>query len=191
MRWLQPQELSEEGDFLLKTQAETLPPPAGTARDVSFLIDFLPSSGVFAQEQHTITDWFVAGVSLGGHATWLTLAHDPRLTLGIPIIGSPNMLALLSNRAKSLPPPWGPVPMTAPFFPRSILDLIARIDPVNVNPVAWTGKKICVLSGRDDTLVPYDLGGTAEFVDTVLQNRQPGVGVGDHGIVQVFVQDGM
>lgn len=81
--------------------------------------------------------------------------------------------------------------MTAPFFPRSILDLIARIDPVNVNPVAWTGKKICVLSGRDDTLVPYDLGGTAEFVDTVLQNRQPGVGVGDHGIVQVFVQDGM
>lgn len=47
---------------------------AGTSRDVSFLIDFLPPS-LFRDDERTVTDWYCSGISLGGHATWLALAH--------------------------------------------------------------------------------------------------------------------
>jgi hypothetical protein len=50
----------------------------GTARDVSFLIDFLPSV-VFPKGERTVTDWFIAGISLGGHSTWLAMAHGEYL----------------------------------------------------------------------------------------------------------------
>jgi len=86
---------------------------AGTAQEVSFLIDFLPSY-LFPNGERTIDTWAVAGVSLGGHSTWHCLKDgayesatsayrgvhsplmgalvasknkDPRVTIGIPIIG--------------------------------------------------------------------------------------------------------
>ncbi len=46
----------------------------GTARDVSYLIDFLPSY-LFPAGQAQITEWLMGGISLGGHATWLVLRH--------------------------------------------------------------------------------------------------------------------
>ncbi|KAK4700254.1 hypothetical protein P7C70_g6000, partial [Phenoliferia sp. Uapishka_3] len=135
----------------------------GTARDVSFLIDFLALT-IFKYDERTITDYFVTGISLGGHSTWLALAHDPRITLGIPIIGSPSILTLLSHRAASLAAPLGPLPIAAPYFPKSFLDLIERHDPVNVSIEAWKDKRILVLSGEDDTLVNYGDGGTDTWV---------------------------
>jgi hypothetical protein len=45
---------------------------AGTAQDVSMLIDYLPSY-IFTLAEHDVVDWGVAGVSLGGHAVWLCL----------------------------------------------------------------------------------------------------------------------
>lgn len=173
---------------------------AGTARDVSFLVDFLPAV-LFPQDDRVVTNWAVAGVSLGGHSTWLSLAHgesspscclrttsslaahaEPRLTLGIPIIGSPSTLALLSHRAQHLPPPLGPLPITAPHFPSTLLSLIAREDPVNVSAERWSGKKILVLSGGEDTLVNYVEGASEAFVE-----RLKGEGVD----VSVWVQDGV
>ena len=47
---------------------------AGTARDVSFLIDFLPSY-LFPRDERTIVEWVVAGISLGGHSTWIALKN--------------------------------------------------------------------------------------------------------------------
>lgn len=44
----------------------------GTARDVSFLIDFLPSF-LYPNDERTIIEWGVAGISLGGHSTWIGL----------------------------------------------------------------------------------------------------------------------
>jgi len=44
----------------------------GTARDVSFLIDFLPSF-LYPTGRMPIAEWGVAGKSLGGHATWIAL----------------------------------------------------------------------------------------------------------------------
>ena len=47
---------------------------AGTASDVSMLIDYLPSF-LFPNDEHEITDWGVMGVSLGGHSAWLCLQN--------------------------------------------------------------------------------------------------------------------
>ena len=47
---------------------------AGTSRDVSFLIDFLPSY-LYPSGERTISQWFVGGMSLGGHTAWYTLRH--------------------------------------------------------------------------------------------------------------------
>jgi len=45
---------------------------AGTHRDISFLIDFLPSY-LFPHGEQEIERWMLAGISLGGHATWYAL----------------------------------------------------------------------------------------------------------------------
>ncbi|TFY83029.1 hypothetical protein EWM64_g985 [Hericium alpestre] len=52
----------------------------GTARDVSFVIDFLPAY-LFPNDERTVAEWVVSGISLGGHSTWLVLAHGTSLLL--------------------------------------------------------------------------------------------------------------
>lgn len=47
---------------------------AGTAKDVSFLIDFLPAY-LFPSGERTISQWMIAGISLGGHSTWIALKN--------------------------------------------------------------------------------------------------------------------
>ncbi|GAA5866024.1 hypothetical protein JCM1840_003380 [Sporobolomyces johnsonii] len=137
----------------------------GTSRDVSFLIDFLPSS-LFPNDERRIVDWYCAGISLGGHATWLALAHDSRISLGIPIIASPSTLTLLSHRATTqIAPPMGPLPVSAPYFPASFLALLERLDPDQVDRGVWKGRKLLVMSGEDDELVNFVKGGTHKFVE--------------------------
>ena len=46
----------------------------GAVKDLSFLIDVLPSY-IFPHDERTIGEWVLAGFSLGGHATWLGLRH--------------------------------------------------------------------------------------------------------------------
>ena len=47
-------------------------PTAGTANDVSFLIDYLPAY-LFPLGERTVDRWGVAGISLGGHSAWILL----------------------------------------------------------------------------------------------------------------------
>ena len=47
---------------------------AGTAQDVSYLIDFLPSY-LFPSNERPIAQWLIGGKSLGGHATWISFTH--------------------------------------------------------------------------------------------------------------------
>ncbi|GAA5822271.1 hypothetical protein JCM3770_002511 [Rhodotorula araucariae] len=138
----------------------------GTARDVSFLIDFLPPA-LFPHDERTVADWFCTGISLGGHATWLALAHEPRISLGVPIIGSPSTHTLLTHRAAHLPAPQGPLPLSAPYFPASLVALLAREDPANVPLARWDGRRVLVLSGADDALVHYVHGGSEAFVKKI------------------------
>ena len=90
---------------------------AGASLDVSFLIDFLPSY-LFPNAERTISQWLISGISLGGHATWIILKNgetptlprrtlliqptEPRIQLGIPIIGqcqtSTTCICILTTR---------------------------------------------------------------------------------------------
>lgn len=138
----------------------------GTQHDISYLMDFLPAF-LFPRGEKTIDEFFVTGVSLGGHATWATLRHDPRVKIGVPIIGCPDYKALLAPRIRKRPPPGGPNELVPPVWPDTFDRLLAQQgvvecdyrsnDPTS-NP--YYGKRILVLGGADDRLVPPHIGDT-------------------------------
>ncbi|OBZ72627.1 hypothetical protein A0H81_07458 [Grifola frondosa] len=150
--------------------ARTTSAMLGTAQDVSYLIDFLPSY-LFPAEERTISQWLVVGKSLGGHSAWLTLRN-----------GCPDYLTLISKRAKAHSLPFGP-----PYIPKSLADLIKQADPAAApyttadasNP--FLGKKILVLSGKDDRIVPWSA--SKDFVENL--------NVGAHGVKKVVVHPGV
>ncbi|TFK47756.1 hypothetical protein OE88DRAFT_1635843 [Heliocybe sulcata] len=153
----------------------------GTAGDVSFLIDFLPAY-IFPHGERTVMAWAVAGISLGGHATWIALKNDKRLSTGIPIIGCPDYLALMRNRAVLTSTPFEP-----PQVPATLLRLIQSQDPASTAYTAsspaenpYYGKKILVLSGQEDKLVPWTA--SNKFVGALV--------VGESGKKEVFLQPG-
>ncbi|KAH9997880.1 hypothetical protein BJV77DRAFT_982043, partial [Russula vinacea] len=63
---------------------------------------------IFPNDERTIGEWVLAGFSLGGHAAWLGLRHDPRIRISIPICGCPDYLALMEQRAEPLGVPRAP-----------------------------------------------------------------------------------
>ncbi|KAJ8481398.1 hypothetical protein ONZ51_g6024 [Trametes cubensis] len=138
----------------------------GTANDVSFLIDFLPAY-LYPNDERTVVRWGVAGVSLGGHSTWITLKNDPRVTFGIPIIGCPDYLTLMSERAAQSKVPVAP-PRGAAHGGRA-----ARANP-------FRGKRVLVLCGKEDTLVPWSA--SRRFVEEL--------DVGEEGVKEVWVEEG-
>ncbi|KAF7300644.1 hypothetical protein HMN09_00949900 [Mycena chlorophos] len=125
----------------------------GTAKDVLFLMDFLPSY-LFPNGEHVIESWGVAGVSLGGHSAWIAGAVDPRLEVVIPIIGCPSYLNLISRRAEAQG-----VAVAAPHFPQTFLKTLEAQAP---KPEHFAGKRLLVLSGGADPLVPW--AASQEFV---------------------------
>jgi len=153
----------------------------GTAQDVSFLIDFIPAY-LFPNDDCKVDAWGVAGISLGGHSTWIALSIDPRITLGIPIIGCPNYLELIKHRAHT-----SAIAFQAPQIPNSLITLVNTSDPASKdfkslnssNP--FLGKKILVLSGKEDPLVPWSA--SESFVDALE--------VGPEGVKKVFLQEGV
>ncbi|KIK46012.1 hypothetical protein CY34DRAFT_463591 [Suillus luteus UH-Slu-Lm8-n1] len=152
----------------------------GSAEDVSFLIDHLPSF-LYPSGERTIVEWGIGGASLGGHSTWIALSREPRLTLGIPIVGCPSYTKLISHRAAS-----SDIPFSPPYFPVSFQTYIRTHDLAQLafrakdasNP--FFGKKVLVLSGKEDKLVPW--AASAEFVE--------GLEVGDGGVKRVVVEEG-
>ncbi|KAF8313515.1 Alpha/Beta hydrolase protein [Cantharellus anzutake] len=149
----------------------------GTAKDVSFLIDFLPSY-LFPNGEREIDRWGVAGISLGGHSTWICLKNDPRVTIGIPIIGCPSFLTLMRTRAAQYRLS-GP-----PTFPDSLVSYIEHNDPSSTEPNPslnpFLGKKILILSGGADSLVPWEA--SKAFIEKL--------DLGENGVKTVFLEDG-
>ncbi|CRG83284.1 hypothetical protein PISL3812_00635 [Talaromyces islandicus] len=106
-----------------------------TARDVSLLIDYLPGY-IFPTAERTISTHFVLGVSLGGHAAWNCLVHEPRITAGVVVVGMPDYVNLMTDRArlsklsswtKSDPP--GANFLGSQHFPASLLETVSKYDP--------------------------------------------------------------
>ncbi|KAF8322596.1 hypothetical protein DL93DRAFT_2071445 [Clavulina sp. PMI_390] len=119
----------------------------GSAHDVSYLIDALPDY-LFPNGERTIDTWAMSGVSLGGHSTWHCLKEDPRIKIGVPIIGGSASASPHFNRNTTLP---------GKYDPTSPTDRAA-------NP--FLGKHVLVLSGGKDKLVPYTF--SRAFVDSLV-----------------------
>lgn len=103
--------------------------------DTSHLLDYIVSY-VFPTSEHSIVNNFVLGVSLGGHAAWHCVMHDPRITTAVVIIGCPDYVRLMSDRARlsklvtwtSSDPP-GSSFLGSTDFPKGLLEAVEKYDP--------------------------------------------------------------
>ncbi|OAX81592.1 hypothetical protein ACJ72_04066 [Emergomyces africanus] len=169
----------------------------GTARDVSLLIDFMDAYA-FPDASRKITTNLALGVSLGGHAAWSCVLHEPRITNAIVIIGAPDYTSLMTERAKlSKLPTWkdstppGSKFLGSESFPPALMAAIRKYDParfflsqmsdpavaepmlhgtlpeptereksaiVTLMAKSLQGKRILLISGGKDKLVPYARG---------------------------------
>lgn len=107
---------------------------SGTAVDVSHLITHLPSYLPFKISEH-----ICGGVSLGGHATWQLLVNEPRIKAGIVIIGCPDYVRLMTDRAirSKLPSTMNSDPPGRYFlgskdFPQATIEAVERYDPAGI-----------------------------------------------------------
>ncbi|KAL2843806.1 hypothetical protein BJX68DRAFT_243681 [Aspergillus pseudodeflectus] len=110
----------------------------GTARDTSLLIDYLPAF-VFPKSDRRIVENLVLGVSLGGHAAWSCILHEPRISTGVVIIGCPDYANVMADRARlSKLPSWkSTTPPGANFlgsedFPVALVDAVHKWDPAGL-----------------------------------------------------------
>ena len=73
------------------------------------------------------------------------------------------------------------IPRTAPYFPESLRALVHTYDTVEAPPGTFVGKRILVLIGADDTLVPWSA--SRAFVGRL--------DVGEHGKKRVVTYTGV
>ena len=106
--------------------------------DTSQLITYL-SSYIFPNSEHTLSMHMVLGISLGGHAAWHCIFHDPRITTAVVIIGCPDYIRLMSNRARrsklktwteSSPP--GSTFLGSADFPAGLVEAVETYDPAGL-----------------------------------------------------------
>ncbi|KAF2148666.1 alpha/beta-hydrolase [Myriangium duriaei CBS 260.36] len=110
----------------------------GTSLDLSHILSHLPSY-IFPAGTYTITTNLCLGVSLGGHAAWHSLLHDPRITAAVVVIGCPDYVRLMTDRAaKSKLPSWvssdppGRSFLGSVDFPRPLVEEVERWDPAGL-----------------------------------------------------------
>ena len=110
----------------------------GTAVDTSLLLDYI-SAYAFPNNSTSISQHIVFGISLGGHAAWHCVLHDPRITSAIICIGCPDYTRLMSDRARlskrptytqSKPP--GHTFVGSSDFPPGLVEAVKRYDPAGL-----------------------------------------------------------
>lgn len=94
---------------------------------------------VFPDEKHKISQNLILGVSLGGHAAWSCLLHEPRISAAVIMIGTPDYLNVMVDRArlskldswtKSTPP--GSEIIGSEAFPTSFVEIVKQYDPASL-----------------------------------------------------------
>ena len=111
---------------------------SGTASDLRHLLTHLPS-----YLPYTLASHIGCGLSLGGHALWQLLLSEPRLKAGIVVVGCPDYVRLMTDRAiRSKPPvastvsrdggPAGRDFLGSPDFPKPLLEAIEQSDPAGI-----------------------------------------------------------
>lgn len=119
----------------------------GTAVDIRTIIDMLPATLGIDSRRIGVT-----GGSLGGHVTLLAMAHDPRITAGVALIGSGDFLHLMELRAANNNCPPGQFDQ---YFPQSLRHVVKRHDPIN-NPAAFADRPLLMTNGDADNLVQLE-----------------------------------
>ncbi|KAI9881526.1 MAG: hypothetical protein M1830_000089 [Pleopsidium flavum] len=129
----------------------------GTAIDTSHLLTYL-SSYTFPHAEHTITSNIVLGISLGGHAAWHCVLHDPRIIAAIIVIGCPDYVRLMSDRARlsklqtwtnSVPP--GSQFLGSKDFPKGLVEAVEKWDPA-----ALLMRELSSVTGNDGPHEPSE-----------------------------------
>ncbi|KAF8427000.1 hypothetical protein EV426DRAFT_530095 [Tirmania nivea] len=145
---------------------------AGTTLDLGLIMDLLPSYLEFHYNPPAAARGQIAlGVSLGGHAAYLAALHLPKITSAVVVIGCPDYPALMRHRLRQckLVPRDAAAASSTRYLPESFRDLISTPHPPpvassplltspHVTPLdTLAGKKLLVLSGREDKVVPAEL----------------------------------
>lgn len=107
---------------------------SGSAHDLSFLITQLQPYLPFK-----IHDHICAGLSLGGHATWVVLMIEPRVRAGMVVVGCPDYTRLMKDRAirQKVPSTMTTDPPGKEFlgsndFPQSLIAMVEENDPAGI-----------------------------------------------------------
>ena len=94
------------------------------------------SSYIFPKANSTIVDHMVLGVSLGGNAAWHCVIHEPRISAAIIVIGCPDYVGLMSDRARlsklhswARSDPPGSQFIGSEDFPPSLVEAVEAYDP--------------------------------------------------------------
>lgn len=114
----------------------------GTALDASLLLDYIASYIFPTPSSYRISENIACGVSLGGHVAWQCLVHEPRFTTVISIIGCPDYLALMTDRARltklasyQQSSPQGGGLLGSKDFPQSLVTAVEKHDPASMTLV--------------------------------------------------------
>ncbi len=91
----------------------------------------------------------MTGISLGGHATLMTMCLDQRILVGAPLIGSGHYRRLMELRARDN---GTPVEQFGDYYPAALDDAVRRYDPIN-HPHRFADRPLLMLNGKADTLV--------------------------------------
>ncbi|KAI9671918.1 MAG: hypothetical protein M1817_002351 [Caeruleum heppii] len=139
----------------------------GTAMDTTLLMDYIDAYA-FPEAKHVISDHQVLGVSLGGHAAWQCLIHEPRISTLVSIIGCPDFTRLMRHRAaisglhvwRSTSPP-GRSFLGSTDFPPGLIQAVRKWDPVGHmlgdKELSDDGSFSGPLSPRDPMLIDHAL----------------------------------
>ncbi|KAK3946049.1 hypothetical protein QBC46DRAFT_370692 [Diplogelasinospora grovesii] len=157
---------------------------AGAVSDQVGLLDAVGGYLFHDSERDIVLDQHLAlGVSLGGHSVWQLMFAEPRVTAGVVIVGCPDYINLMSdraNRSKLSTCQDGSSFLGSKDFPPSLVAACRKMDPkailLGTDPVPSSAeggipetvaralqyrlqdKKFLLCSGGDDRLVPYACG---------------------------------
>ena len=110
----------------------------GTAMDTSLLMNYV-SSYAFPHAEKSITQNLALGISLGGHAAWHCVLHEPRISAAVVIIGCPDYTRLMSDRARLSKlqtyvssEPAGSGFLGSKDFPKGLVEAVEQYDPAGL-----------------------------------------------------------
>ncbi|PNY27542.1 Uncharacterized protein TCAP_02534, partial [Tolypocladium capitatum] len=149
----------------------------GARADMSALMDLVGGYLEREVDGHVALGW-----SLGGHAAWQGVVCEERLDAAVVVVGCPDYLGLMTDRAKRSDLDTGSAPLLGSrFFPRALLSACCAHDPRailfgpggslpsvplpaaeqarlrSILDARVRGKKVLLCSGGDDALVPHAL----------------------------------